>query len=256
MTTARPPAAVLLLAAAAPLRRVGAFVLGPDREISHSSTFTSAPAPPAPTSPSCRIASGLSATRSASRLARTCPVPSCRPLGVKRALQDDDSGGLVDHLTAPARVYPIRPQVPLGRDGAQPLVDQAHRTPGPAARRGAAAYDVAACGRLALAGRPAYGAARRPPRRPRARPRARPASARSLWPRRSVTTGVASSPAGSLRATPTRTEPTSTPSRTPALTLAPTSSPSKSIMHAWTCGKPQVRAPSSKSIMQDSDGSR
>jgi hypothetical protein len=42
--------------------------------------------------------------------------------------------------------------------------------------------------------------------------------ATSPWPLRTVVSGVASTPRGSLRATPTRTEPTSIPRRTPTLT--------------------------------------
>ena len=67
----------------------------------------------------------------------------------------------------------------------------------------------------ARSGRPACAAARRPPRPPRAR-RPAGASRRRCLPvrsRRTVSTGVARMPSGSLAATPIRTLPTSTPRR-------------------------------------------
>ena len=116
----------------------------------------------------------------------------------------------------PLRVStPLARRSALGRDRAQPLVDQpdgdARAQPcgqAPRVRRRGLRRPALAVGKRTSA-------ARRPPRRPRARPRARPGQPGRVRPRRSVTSGVASSPSGSQRATPTRTEPTSTPSRTP-----------------------------------------
>ena len=104
------------------------------------------------------------------------------PLGVQRALQDDDSSGLVDDAATSARVYPTRPQPTLGSHGGESLVDQpdGHRRRG---RPASPAYASAAA---------AAGPAR--PDSDVGRPdhhldglalghQARPARRRSPWPR-------------------------------------------------------------------------
>ena len=94
-------------------RRRARLLVGPHGQIGHCSPFTVRPV-------------GSTASHE---------PPGCepgRPLGVQRALQDDDSSGLVDDAATSARVYPAGPQVTLGTHGGKSLVDQpdGHRDPG------------------------------------------------------------------------------------------------------------------------------
>ena len=99
---------------------------------------------------------------------------SCGSFGVERALQDDDSGGLVDNLTASARVDPTRPEVSGRGDRAQPLVDQAHGGALAEERGQAPGVRRRGPGRRALPAAQRARQPRRPPRPPRARPRVGP----------------------------------------------------------------------------------
>ena len=137
---------------------------------------------------------------------------------VQRGLEDEHGRRLVDHRTLPASGAPrLSRSCRCAVHRGQPLVDEPHRhrrDTQPRARRVRRGPAPPPGPRR----RTATAAARRRPRRPRARatsPRSGAWSAPPPGRARSVSTGVASSPRGSLAASPTRTVPTSTPSRTP-----------------------------------------
>ena len=120
----------------------------------------------------------------------------------------------------PAVRHPSSPvaQHSLRTHRGQTLVLQPHRRPARSARR-AGARTRGSSPPPGPRPRTASAAARPRPRPPRVlRATSRAIRARSPLPRRTVSTGVARNPVGSLRATPIRASPGSTPRRTPSLT--------------------------------------
>ena len=139
------------------------------------------------------------------------------PLGVEGVLQNDNGGNLVDDRTLASTRLPRRRAAPAGRDTVESRSSTRRTgTCRAAARRCAKAS--ASVGRRRSRRPTATAAARR-----RARWRRTPRRARGCGARRrrrrplacTVSTGVASRPSGSQRATPMRARPTSMPSRTP-----------------------------------------
>ena len=141
--------------------------------------------------------------------------------------------------TAPTLALPDpgAPQRLVRAHRAQPLVDQAHRHRRHECGQAPGVVPSRSRGRAVATGERARQADHDLDRL-RGRGPARPATAGPRRPSRSrakVVTGVASTPPGSLDATPTRTVPTSTPIRTPGLTSwASRGWPSRAAGHRFT----------------------
>ena len=119
-TTASPPCRGLLAPAAAAAERASSSD-HTDRSV--MSRLSRRPAPPSST----RTFGAAGSSPRVRALDEPAWCHAGRPLGVQRALQDDDSSGLVDDAAAPARVYPARLQPTLRTDRGEPLVDQPDR---------------------------------------------------------------------------------------------------------------------------------